>query len=172
MFKDSNVCGLTATKTTKPLQDANWDSCRDFYRCFHNGFSATPANASQHLWIEGWTFHTGNESVSLANFMALAFADGPFDYGDLGCGSWDVSKVINISSIFRDSTEINMNLGSWNTSAIRTARFAFNNARSMNFNGSSWNLSGVVDGQCTNMFSGTNSWSLPKPPLPNCNTST
>ena len=170
MFKDSNVCGLTATKTSKPLQDANWDSCRDFYRCFHNGFQATPSNANKNLWISGWTF-SADESVSLANFMSLAFADGPTDDGDIGCGSWDVSNVINMRSIFADSTEINMNLGSWNTSAVRTARFAFQNVRAMNFNGSSWDLAGVVDGQCTNMFSGTNSWSLPKPPLPNCDTS-
>jgi len=171
MFKDSNVCGLTAAKSSKPLQDANWDSCRYFYRCFHNGGGGlSPSFASRNIWIEGWTFNT-NESVSLANFMALTHADGPTDNGDIGCGAWDVSNVINMGSIFNSSTKINMNLGSWNTSAVRTARFAFRDARQMNFDGSNWDLSGVVDGQCSNMFSGTNSWTLPKPPLANCNTS-
>lgn len=79
--------------------------------------------------------------------------------------SWDVSNVINMSGMFRDSTDFNQNIGSWNVSNVRDMSFMFRGSDVFNQSLNSWNVSNVTD--MNYMFS----QSIYNQPLNNWNTS-
>ena len=67
-------------------------------------------------------------------------------------GSWDISQVNNISSIFSGATSFNQPLNSWNISNVTSMANMFQNATSFNQDISSWNVSKTS--QMDNMFNG------------------
>jgi surface protein len=60
--------------------------------------------------ISGWTINTSS-SVS----MYIMFGFGAFNQP---IGSWNVSKVCNMSEMFRSNFAFNQNIGGWNVSGV------------------------------------------------------
>ena len=60
--------------------------------------------------ISGWTINT-TSNVS----MFWMFRATPFNQP---IGSWNVSKVTNMESLFHGATNFNQNIGSWNVSGV------------------------------------------------------
>jgi len=63
-------------------------------------------------------------------------------------GEWDVSSVINMSSMFQSDTLFNQDIGGWNTSNVTLMYSMFSGAVLFNQDIGSWNVSNVI-----NMFS-------------------
>ena len=103
--------------------------------------------------------------VSSFNFglvMLEAFATPPtlpFYYVSSFNGNiseWDVSKVTDMSDMFRDANHFKGNLSSWDVSSVTDMSGMFDGADKFNGNLSSWDVSSVTD--MTSMFSGTKSF--------------
>jgi surface protein len=60
--------------------------------------------------ISGWTINTLN-NVSMYWMFRLSPFNQPI-------GSWDVSKVTNMESMFHSAFSFNQNIGSWNVSGV------------------------------------------------------
>ena len=56
---------------------------------------------------------------------------------------WDVSKVTQINSAFRDAQAFNGNISNWNVSSVTNMNGAFEGASSFNRDISNWDVSGV-----------------------------
>tara|TARA_B110000046_G_scaffold28100_1_gene28965 strand:- start:45 stop:335 length:291 start_codon:yes stop_codon:yes gene_type:complete len=82
-------------------------------------------------------------------------------------GSWDVSNVTNMSSMFASARAFNQDISSWNVSNVTNMYWMFNAATSFNQDISSWNVSNVT--QCTEFSRYVTVWTLPKPNFTNCN---
>jgi surface protein len=65
-------------------------------------------------------------------------------------GSWNVSNVINMTTMFLNASAFNQNIGSWNVSNVTNMPSMFFGATAFNQNIGSWNVSNVTD--MTNMF--------------------
>jgi surface protein len=77
-------------------------------------------------------------------------------------GSWNVSKVTNMSYMFSNTANFNQNIGSWNTSAVTNMNAMFQSASAFNQSIGSWNVSNVTNfvnfmsSKTTETFSTTN----------------
>ena len=58
---------------------------------------------------------------------------------------WDVSKVTDMSDLFKDRTTFNADISSWDTSAVTDMQSMFNGAAQFNGDISSWDTSAVTD---------------------------
>ena len=63
-------------------------------------------------------------------------------YGKLN--AWNVSKIRNMSGLFRDLEDFNGDIGDWDTSAVEDMSLMFYGAKSFNKPIGSWNVSGVT----------------------------
>ena len=57
---------------------------------------------------------------------------------------WDVSKVTNMNSMFREATNFNQNIGGWDVGNVTTMAFMFNGATSFNQYIGGWDVSNVT----------------------------
>lgn len=60
-------------------------------------------------------------------------------------GSWDVSNVTNMSSMFSYASAFNQNIGAWNVSNVTNMSYMFMSAYAFNQNIGSWNVSNVIN---------------------------
>jgi surface protein len=60
-------------------------------------------------------------------------------------GSWDVSKVTQMTSMFQIATAFNQDIGSWDTSNVTDMQFMFTQATSFNQDIGNWDTSSVTD---------------------------
>jgi len=111
-----------------------------FFGCSNLIVSATDAPVFQN-----------NTSISQWFRGCLALTNEDFS-------SWDMTKVTNISFMFRDATNFNGNIATWDTSTITNMSFLFEGSPStktvFNQNISSWNTGSVT--LMNNMFSNCN----------------
>ena len=88
----------------------------------------------------------GNHLKSSADFrnidsggLRLAFSNATSFNGDIG--SWDVSNVVNMSSMFQSVTSFNQDIGSWDVSSVSGMGNLFSGASSFNQDISAWSPS-------------------------------
>ena len=86
----------------------NWDVSS--VTAFDGMFLVTNFNNGGSPSISGWTINTSS-NVS----MYIMFGFSPFNQP---IGSWNVSKVTNMSEMFRSAFSFNQNIGSWNVSGV------------------------------------------------------
>ena len=149
-FKGSNVCGMPASATTKPLKDANWDSCRVFQDMFKHGGPTPSTFPMTNLDLSGWTFNQ-NESITMQGMF--------FDLQQVasrGISNWDVSQVITMYDMFLSNAAHNEDLSSWNVGNVQNMgrMFAFNSQYNQDLSG--WNVSNVTSSD--NFAIGANNW--------------
>ncbi|VVU95080.1 Mycoplasma protein of unknown function, DUF285 [seawater metagenome] len=72
------------------------------------------------------------------------------EYGDIS--SWDVSRVTNMSELFKNATNFNGDISSWDVSSVTKMVGMFYKAYDFNQELSSWDVSSVID--MTRMFQG------------------
>ena len=72
---------------------------------------------------------------------------------------WDVSRVTDMTALFKDRTEFNQDISRWNTSSVTSFKETFRNASSFNQDLSGWGLSPGVD--FTRMFLGADAFAQP-----------
>jgi surface protein len=88
----------------------NWDvsSVTDF----SGMFLGTTINNGSSPSISGWTI---NSTVTFGISMYIMFGFSPFNQP---IGSWNVSKVTNMTEMFRSAFSFNQNIGGWNVSGV------------------------------------------------------
>ena len=100
----------------------------------------------------GWTIYDSSENcitaITDANFKTAintCLTTNPVDgmcsdseYGAMP--NWDVSRVTDMSSVFKDKTEFNADLSSWDVSNVTTMEWMFYKANSFNTDLSDWLL--------------------------------
>ncbi len=74
-------------------------------------------------------------------------------------GSWDVSNVTNMESMFRSAPTFNQPIDSWNVSNVTNMSYMFNGATAFNQNIDSWNVGNVTNMQY--MFWSASSFNQP-----------
>ena len=91
---------------------------------------------------------TDAPDLSLVTSLSQMFA-GTTSLVDNGgvMGSWNLTNVTNISSMFQDAEIFNGDIGAWNVANVTSVLNIFNNARSFNQDIGEWNVSSA-----TNMF--------------------
>ena len=77
--------------------------------------------------------------------------------GDIS--SWDTSSVIDMTYMFLGATSFNQPLDTWDTSSVRVMGYMFQNATSFNGDISAWDVSSVTD--MSGVFSGAASFNQP-----------
>jgi surface protein len=87
----------------------NWDvsSVTDFTGMFLTGGIFNNGGSPS---ISGWTINT-TSNVNMSIMFGFCTFNQPI-------GSWNVSKVTNMSEMFRSSYTFNQNIGSWNVSGV------------------------------------------------------
>jgi len=60
-------------------------------------------------------------------------------------GSWDTSRVYNMSYMFNNASAFNQDIGSWDTSIVTDMSYMFNNASAFNQDIGSWDTSRVYN---------------------------
>jgi surface protein len=60
-------------------------------------------------------------------------------------GSWDVSNVTIMTSMFINATQFNQDIGAWNTSAVTQMNTVFQSAPAFNQDIGSWDTSSVIN---------------------------
>jgi surface protein len=70
--------------------------------------------------------------------------------------SWDVSSVTNMSGVFDDTPSFNQDIGAWDVSSVTSMSVMFRGANSFNQDIGAWDVSSVTSMQY--MFSGANSF--------------
>ena len=138
--------------------------------------SLNPANARQLKSINQWggtewtTMHgafrgalsmtynaTDSPDLSRVTDMTGMFRNARAFNGDLS--SWDVSEVTGMTNMFREATTFNGDLSSWDVSGVTEMYSMFYGASSFNQPLSSWNVSGVTG--MSSMFYGASSFNQP-----------
>ena len=65
--------------------------------------------------------------------------------GCVDAPDWDVSRVTDMTRLFKDRTEFNQDISRWDTSSVTSFKETFRNASSFNQDLSGWGLSPGVD---------------------------
>jgi len=73
-------------------------------------------------------------------FCRCSVLNGPSNIND-----WDVSKITDMSGMFRDASSFNQNIGSWNISSVTDMNCMFTTAKAFNQNISKWDVSKVIN---------------------------
>ena len=76
---------------------------------------------------------------------------------DQPIGSWDTSKVTDMSYMFKDAKAFNQPIESWDTSKVTTMNSMFEDAKAFNQPIGSWDTSKVTD--MSDMFNGASAFS-------------
>jgi surface protein len=84
----------------------------------------------------------GNWDVSSVINMSSIFASSAFNQD---IGSWDVSSVINMFRMFRGSSVFNQDIGSWDVSSLTDMSRMFEATGAFNQDIGSWDVSSVVN---------------------------
>ena len=95
--------------------------------------------------------------------MSSLFKD---TYFNENIGSWDVSNVTDMSSMFHDSHRFNIDLSRWDVSKVTNMNRTFYLAWVINQDLSDWQVNQVTD--CKGFSSGTFAWTKEKPTFTNC----
>ena len=77
---------------------------------------------------------------------------GGLDPHNIDISGWSVSKVENMTNMFRDCENFNCDLGSWDVSKVRSMESMFQGCHEFNSDLSSWDVSNVED--MSGMFQG------------------
>ncbi|MEN9522743.1 MAG: hypothetical protein RL065_1120, partial [Bacteroidota bacterium] len=108
---------------------------------------------------------TDAPNLTIVNDLGFLFYNATSFNGNIS--NWDVSHIINMSSMFTGASSFNQNIGNWNTGNVTNMSFMFQRAASFNQNIGNWNTSNVTN--MTSMFSGAtqfnqnlNSWNTTK----------
>jgi len=101
---------------------------------------------------------TANDIPNLSNVTTTlqAFRNCTSLVGNSFMNNWDVSNVMNMSSMFNGASSFNQDIGSWNVSSVASMQSMFQNATSFNQDIGSWNVSIVAS--MNGMFSGASSF--------------
>ena len=67
-------------------------------------------------------------------------------------GEWDVSKMTDMSDMFKDKTAFNADISKWNVAQVTNMHGMFRNAKSFNCDLSDWHVGSVTD--MSDMFNG------------------
>jgi surface protein len=84
----------------------------------------------------------GSWNTSKVTDMTSLFRDMTFNQP---IGSWNVSNVISMSRMFQSSTAFNQPIGSWNTSKVTNMSNMFQEATAFNQDIGTWNISSVTN---------------------------
>ena len=160
-FRDSNVCGLSTSATTKPLKDANWENCQIFDNCFSSN-NVLNSNAMDNLDLSGWTFNQTDNINMFAMFDGNRLSINTI--GQPGLANWDVGKVINFESFLSSAQYWDEDLGSWDVSECLNMARMFAGATNANFDASNWVVAQIQD--YTAFSDNVSGWVLPQPPFP------
>ena len=95
--------------------------------------------------------------------MSSLFKDKSFNEN---IGSWDVSNVTDMSSMFHDNHTFNTDLSRWDVSKVTNMNRTFRYAWVMNQDLSDWQVNQVND--CTGFWAGASAWNKEKPNFTNC----
>ena len=82
-------------------------------------------------------------------------------YGDIN--TWDVSKITDMSGLFKNKINFNSDISNWNVSNVVSMMEMFEYAESFNQDISFWNVSNVTDMTC--MFYGASSFDTFQEPI-------
>lgn len=85
-----------------------------------------------------------------------ASADGACPAGSTHISRWDVSRVEDMSELFKDDSSFNADISSWDVSSVKDMKAMFQSASSFDADISTWNVSSVE--VMASMFSFTNSF--------------
>src|SRR5690606_13643520 len=105
--------------------------------------------------------NNNDEIIKLPNYIPKSLTDLSFlFYGTRsrhieGIESWDVSRVRNMSFMFRGAENFNQDISSWDVSSVRNMNSMFYKAKSFNGDISSWDTSSVTNME--SMFHGAKS---------------
>jgi surface protein len=110
-WSTSNVTNMFGMFNATPFnQDiGNWDVSN--VTNFGGMFLVSSFNNGGSPSISGWTINNTTNNIS----MYWMFRISPFNQP---IGSWDVSKVTNMESMFQSNFAFNQNIGSWNVSGV------------------------------------------------------
>jgi surface protein len=90
---------------------------------------------------------TASDNLDLTGTTDLeyAFAYCPVLTGVPSMNSWDVSKVKNMSGMFKTAISFSQNIGNWNVFNVTDMSFMFEGAKSFNQYIGNWNVSKVTN---------------------------
>lgn len=103
-------------------------------------------------------------TTKITNMNSL-FKDKSFNEN---ISSWDVSNVIDMSSMFHDNHIFNIDLSPWDVSKVTYMNRTFRYAWVMNKDLSDWQVNQVID--CKGFSAGAFAWEKEKPTFNNCET--
>jgi len=101
--------------------------------------------------------HISEWDVSRITNMSCLFKD--VDGFNDSIHLWDTSSVTDMSYMFSNADVFNQEIGNWNTSNVRDMRYMFSNARSFNQDIGNWSTSQVTD--MRGMFENAHSFNQP-----------
>ena len=81
--------------------------------------------------------------LSRVTNMSQMFRDATAFNGNIS--TWNVSSVTDMSQMFRDATAFNCNISTWDVSSVTNMSYMFSGATSFNGNISTWDVSSVTD---------------------------
>lgn len=99
---------------------------------FTNMFNNTSFNNGGSSGINNW-------NMTNATGLQSMFANSPFNQP---IGSWSVSQVTNMTSMFQNNTSFNQNLNTWSTTNLTDIISMFNGASAYNQDMDNWDVSG------------------------------
>lgn len=110
-------------------------------------FSNMFANTNFSRDISHWQLNT-DEDINMSGMFQGSSINLNIDT-DVANGTWDVSRVTNMSSMFKNCTRFDKPLSNWNTSNVKTMNSMFYNAQQFNqpleTSDDIWNVSNVED---------------------------
>lgn len=112
---------------------------------FVKDFSNMFTNASNfNRDISHWKIstRTGDEIKMTGMFQGARNFNSVIDY-NIENGTWNVSRVVDMSNMFRDCLYYNQPLTNWNTANVKNTSYMFYNARTFNQPLTSWNMAKV-----------------------------
>ena len=112
---------------------------------FVTDFSNMFTNASNfNRDISHWKISTrsGDEIKMGGMFYGARNFNSVVDYNAEN-GTWDVSRVVDVSNMFRDCLYYNQPLNNWNTANVKNTSYMFYNARTFDKPLNNWNMANV-----------------------------
>lgn len=80
-------------------------------------------------------------------------------------GSWDVSRITDMTAVFQNANSFNQDISSWDVSSVTNLDSTFSGAQAFNQNLSGWNVASITSSR--NFDFNANNWlEESKPNLP------